>query len=67
MCRLWQEDIDSQVTAANEFAVYLAARIIESADASLDAAARLGAHRVADLLAWTCTPPAPLDFRETDE
>jgi hypothetical protein len=58
-----QEDIASQVAAANEFAVSLAARIVDSADVSLDAAARLGPNRVAELLTWSCSPP---EVRETD-
>jgi hypothetical protein len=62
-----QEDIDQQVTAAEDFTALLAAKIIDSADASLDAAARLGSHRVVALLTWTCATPTESGLRETPE
>jgi hypothetical protein len=62
-----QEDIDSQMAAARDFAALLASEIIGSAGASLRAAARLGSQRVVALLTWTCTPSAEPGLRETDE
>ena len=48
-----QEDIDSQMAAARDFAALLASEIIGSAGESLRAAARLGSQRVVALLTWT--------------
>ncbi len=62
-----QEDIDSQMAAAKDFATLLASAIAGSAEAALAAAAWLGPHRVAALLTWTCTPEAEPDVTETHE
>ncbi len=62
-----EEDIARQMTAARDFTSLLAAEIVDSAVASLHAAARLGPHRVAALLTWDCTPAVEPVLTETHE
>jgi hypothetical protein len=47
-----EEDTSAQVTAAQDFTTLVAAEIVNSADAAIEAAARLGSHRVISLLGW---------------